>query len=467
MIRLFEKFGIPRTLLLGFLAVAIFMTGDGFELTFLSKYMVDQGFTASQASLLVTVYGLFAALGGWTAGVLAEMFGARRVMMFGACWWIGVHLVFLGLALPSGIYPFILGIYAVRGIGYPLFIYSFVVLMAQYIPPARLASATGFFWTCFSLGIGVFGAYLPSYIMPHFGEYRTFWFALPFSIVGTIMCFFCVPKNKVVKGDGLSTAEKLKELTDGATILFTNRKIAICAVIRIINNLLLYGFPVIMPLYLCTTKYGGINIFKTEEWMRIWGFVFVVTLIFNTFWGWFMDRFGWVWPMRWFGCGVLAVGSVLFYYMPRWFGPNTLMMIVASIVVGIGTCAFSCLPTIMTLEAPDKQGAALSAYNLAAGLTTFVGPGIATVLLPVIGIEGICWTYAALYVVALLLTFTLHPKQPGFDEKGRRIPGARTIGDELVEEAEQEVTLVADSSSESESRTIASGTKTTKVMATA
>ena len=22
--------------------------------------------------------------------------------------------------------------------------------------------------------------------------------------------------------------------------------------------------------------------------MRIWGFVFVVTLIFNTFWGWFM-----------------------------------------------------------------------------------------------------------------------------------------------------------------------------------
>ena len=44
MIRFFEKFGIPRVLLLGFLAVAIFMTGDGFELTFLSKFMVDQGF---------------------------------------------------------------------------------------------------------------------------------------------------------------------------------------------------------------------------------------------------------------------------------------------------------------------------------------------------------------------------------------------------------------------------------------
>ena len=54
MIRFFEKFGIPRVLLLGFLDVAIFMTGDGFELTFLSKVMVDQGFSSSQASLLVT-----------------------------------------------------------------------------------------------------------------------------------------------------------------------------------------------------------------------------------------------------------------------------------------------------------------------------------------------------------------------------------------------------------------------------
>ena len=436
MIRFFEKFGIPRVLLLGFLAVAIFMTGDGFELTFLSKFMVDQGFSSSQASLLVTVYGLFAALGGWCAGVLAELFGARRIMMFGACWWIGIHLLFLGVAIPSGLYSLILGLYALRGIGYPLFIYSFVVLMAQYISPARLASATGFFWTCFSLGIGVFGAYLPSFIMPVFGEYKTFWFALPFSIVGTVMCFFFVPKNKIVKSQGLSRKEQLAELAEGATILVTNRKVLICAIIRIINNLLLYGFPVIMPLYLCTTHNGGINIFKTEEWMRIWGFVFVITLIFNTFWGWFMDRFGWVWPMRWFGCAVLAVGSVAFYYIPQWFGANAIMMIVASVIVGIGTCAFSSLPTIMTLYAGGKQGAALSAYNLAAGLTTFAGPGIATILLPIVGYEGVCWTYAGLYVLAFVLTLFIRPQQPGFDAKGHRIKGAKVASAESSESSE-------------------------------
>ena len=137
--------------------------------------------------------------------------------------------------------------------------------------------------------------------------------------------------------------------------------------------------------------------------MRIWGFVFVVILIFNTFRGWFMDRFGWVWPMRWFGCAVLAAGSAAFYYSPQWFGANALMMIVASVIVGIGTCAFSSLPTIMTLYAGGKQGAALSAYNLAAGLTTFAGPGIATIPLPIVGYEGVCWTYAGLYV---------HPAHP-------------------------------------------------------
>lgn len=98
------------------------------------------------------------------------------------------------------------------------------------------------------------------------------------------------------------------------------------------------------------------------------------------------------------------------------------MMIIAAIFVGIGTCAFSSLPTIMTLYAGEgRQGAALSAYNLAAGLTTFAGPGIATILLPTIGYGGVCWTYAALYVLAFVLTLFIRPKQPGFDEHGHRI----------------------------------------------
>lgn len=97
-----------------------------------------------------------------------------------------------------------------------------------------------------------------------------------------------------VKDEGLIRKEQFKEPTEGAAILFANRKIVI---IPIIDNLLLYGFLVIMPLCLCTTRNGGIDIFKTKEWMRIWGFVSIATLILSIFWGWFMDRFGWVRPV--------------------------------------------------------------------------------------------------------------------------------------------------------------------------
>ena len=423
MIGILERLGVPRSLMLGFLAVAIFMTGDGFELTFLSKFMVDQGFASSQASLLVTIYGLFAALGGWSAGVLAEMFGARRVMLFGACWWIGIHLLFLGVAIPSHVYLLILGLYALRGIGYPLFIYSFVVLMAQYISPARLASATGFFWTCFSLGIGVFGAYLPSFIMPVFGEYKTFWFALPFSVVGTVMCFFFVPKNKIVKGEGLSRKEQLKELTEGATILVTNRKILICAIIRIINNLLLYGFPVIMPLYLATHTNGGGAWFEVSQWSQIWGFQFVVTVFGNVFWGRMGDRYGWMRQMRWFGCWGCVLGTLGMYYIPRFFGGNMALMCADAIVLGLGISAFVPMGAIFPALAPEHKGAAISAHNLASGLTTFFGPLIATVLISTVGYSGVCWAYAGLYAVGSLITVFIRPKQPGFDERGRRLKG--------------------------------------------
>lgn len=149
--------GLPRKLLAGFIAIAVFMTGDGFELTFLSKYIVDQGFSSSQASLMFTMYGLMAAVAGWASGVLAEMFGAKRIMLIGAISWICLHLVFLTMALPSGSYALMLAVYALRGVGYPLFIYSFVVLISQTVDPGKLATAMGWFWTSYSFGIGVFG----------------------------------------------------------------------------------------------------------------------------------------------------------------------------------------------------------------------------------------------------------------------------------------------------------------------
>ena len=48
--------GLPMTLIWGYVAVAIFMTGDGIEQAFLSKYIQQIGFSASQATTVLTSY---------------------------------------------------------------------------------------------------------------------------------------------------------------------------------------------------------------------------------------------------------------------------------------------------------------------------------------------------------------------------------------------------------------------------
>lgn len=414
--------GLPRKLLAGFVAIAVFMTGDGFELTFLSKYIVDQGFSSSQSSLMFTMYGLMAAFAGWASGVLAEMFGAKRIMLIGATSWIALHLVFVAVALPSGIYPLMLVVYALRGIGYPLFIYSFVVLVTQTVEPACLASAMGWFWTSYSFGIGVFGAYLPSFTIAWVGEYCTLWLSLVFAVTGMLVCLLLVPPTDNSRTSSMTRAEKLHELSRGATILVHNRQIALAAIVRVICNLTLYGFPVIMPLYLATHVNGGGGWFEVSQWSQIWGFQFVVTVVGNVFWGSMGDRYGWMRQMRWFGCWFCVIGTLGMYYIPQVFGANMVLMCVDAIVLGLGISAFVPMGAIFPSLAPEHKGAAISAHNLASGLTTFFGPLIATVLISTVGLGGVCWAYAACYAIGSLLTVFIRPKQPGFDEHGRCLP---------------------------------------------
>lgn len=47
--------GATAQSVVGLSAIALFMTGDGFELAFLSKYITDLGFSEAQSSATATV----------------------------------------------------------------------------------------------------------------------------------------------------------------------------------------------------------------------------------------------------------------------------------------------------------------------------------------------------------------------------------------------------------------------------
>lgn len=401
--------GLPMVLIWGYIAVAIFMTGDGMEQAFLSKYIMSLGFDNSEAGNVLTVYGLVVAIASWLSGVMAEIFSPRRVMTFAFIIWIIFHVGFLVFGLEQQNYAMMMIMYGIRGLAYPMFIYSFVVWITYSSPSYKLASAMGWFWAMYSIGIGVLGSYLPSFSIPIIGEMGTLWSSLIFILIGGLIAMFLVKdkKGEDVEAQSMTKKEMLREFGRGITIL-KNKNVAVAFVVRIINQLSLFGLVVFLP-HVYTADFG----FTTSEWLRVWGLMYIITIFTNLFWGIMGDKIGWVRQVRWFGCIGMAVSTLAFYYFPAWSGPNIFVTTLIALMFGFAVAAFVPMSAIFPTLVPEHKGAAVSVHNLAAGLSNFLGYGLASVMLIFASAEVTIWAYAVIYVLGFVLTFFMKVQQPG------------------------------------------------------
>lgn len=401
--------GLPLNLLWGYLAIAVFMTGDGFELAFLSHYIKSLGFTPAEASFAFTLYGLAAALSAWISGVVAEIITPQKTMLIGFVLWCVFHVLFLVFGLGQANYALILLFYGIRGLAYPLFLYAFIVVIIHNVRSDKSSSALGWYWAVYSIGIGVFGSYIPSFTIPHIGEMGTLWLALAFCLAGGVIAMVSLRSVKTpTHMHNLSTREKFAELGRAATLLYTNRSILLSSMVRIINTLSLFGFAVIMPM-MFVDELGF-----TTEWLQVWAVFFFTTIFSNVFWGVVAEKMGWMRVVRWFGCIGMALSSLAFYYIPQHFGHNFAMALVPAIALGIFVAAFVPMAAVFPALEPRHKGAAISVYNLSAGLSNFLAPAIAVVLLPWFSTLGVVIAYTALYVVAFILCPFIRVEQPGF-----------------------------------------------------
>jgi MFS family permease len=205
----------------------------------------------------------------------------------------------------------------------------------------------------------------------------------------------------------LTTREKFTELSRAVTILFTNRNIFLACLIRIINTLSLFGFAVIMPM-LFVGRLG----FSMSEWLQIWAVFFFVTIFTNIMWGVLGEYIGWIRQVRWFGCLGCALSSLAFYYLPVTFGHNYWVAMIPAVMLGITVAAFVPMTAVFPVLEPKHKGAAISIYNLSAGLSNFLAPAIASLVLPFFDIVGVVWTYTGLYLFAGILTLIIKVEQP-------------------------------------------------------
>ena len=92
-------------------------------------------------------------------------------MWAGLVIWVTFEVAFLRFGVRSGDDRLIMLLYALRGFGYPLFAFGFLVWITASVPAGRLGTAVGWFWFAFTGGLPTLGSLLASVTVPRIGEY--------------------------------------------------------------------------------------------------------------------------------------------------------------------------------------------------------------------------------------------------------------------------------------------------------
>ena len=316
-------------------------------------------------------------------------------MLIGLIFYIAGTIGFVGFGVPELHYGVMLGTYALRGFGYPLFAYSFLVWITYRSPQKRLGAAVGWFWFVFTGGLSVLGAYYSVWAIKHIGHIDTLWSALIWVLIGA---FFGLVLNKdklnLSKGD---MNAKLQELVKGLTIVKEEPKVLLAGIVRVINTSGQFGFPVFLPIYM---KQFGIS---QGEWLQIWGTIFTSNIAFNLIFGFVGDKMGWRNTVVWFGGVGCAVGTLLLYYTPQLVGNNFWLILLPGIFWGAMLAGYVPLSALTPSLVKKDKGAAMSILNLGAGLSVFAGPAIVGLFIGLVGAEGVIWILAILYLISAVL----------------------------------------------------------------
>ncbi|MBN2293217.1 MAG: MFS transporter [Pirellulales bacterium] len=398
-----DRIGIFPPLFWGYVGLLIFMIGDGVEAGYLSKYLVDQEISSEDSVALVfTVYGFTVAIAAWLSGALSDLWGPRQVMGLGFLIWIVFEVGFLLLGIAPKNYTMILLLYAIRGLGYPLFAYGFLVWISVATPYHRLGTAVGWFWFSLTGGLLMLGPLAASYFIERIGPYMTLWCSLGIVVLGGIIGLAGLQEPLGKKRLARAGEHPLLTLLSSISIAWRKPKTAIGCVVRIINTAPQNGFLVFFPIYF--TKTVG---FELSQWLQILSFMFLSNIIWNLLFGIIGDKLGWQRTVAYCGGMGSALTTLLLYYVPHMFGNNYPLVAFSAVCYGATLAGYVPLSALMPSLAPQNKGAAMSLLNLGAGASNWVGPAIVGIFLPVVGVGGVMWIYAILYVVSAIMTLFL------------------------------------------------------------
>jgi MFS family permease len=190
-------------------------------------------------------------------------------------------------------------------------------------------------------------------------------------------------------------------------------------VVRAINTAPQFGFLVFLPVFFTDTL--G---FTLSEWLQLLSAMFATNIFFNLIFGVVGDRIGWQRTVAWFGGVGCAVTTLLLYYGTVSAGDDYALAMVLVSLFGATLAGYVPLSALMPSLDPAHKGQAMSALNLGAGASTFLGPALVGLFLGPLGVQGVMWIFAMLYLASAVMALFLKlpepvaPGAPGYSSPG-------------------------------------------------
>nr|WP_238589767.1 RbtT/DalT/CsbX family MFS transporter [Pseudonocardia sp. AL041005-10] len=380
-----DRIGIPHSLRWGFLGVLVFMTGNGTESNFISPHIeAVLGSPEATVATIITGYSLAVLVASYLSGALADLWGPRRVMTLGVAVWVVFEVLFL-LSLQIGSLPLVAATYFLRGFGFPLFAFAFLVWINVVTPYSRNGVAVGWFYVMFTGGLPTLGSLFALGMIPAFGggtggETAAMVGSTALVVAGYLIARFGVHEPHATRRLAPAGETTGQVLSAGLRLTAANPKILMGFLVRLINTAPQYGMFIILPTVIAVDLGWG-----QSRWLTMTVFVYATNILVNAVFGAVGDRWGWRRTVQWFGVFGSAVGLLLWWYVPQLVPAGSTWGFWVSVAAG---CVFGCLlagfvpmGAIMPALAPDHKGAAMAMYTTAAGGAAFLGSGVVALML--------------------------------------------------------------------------------------
>ncbi len=403
-----DRLGIPHVLRWGFVGVLVFMTGNGVESNFIEPHLVDALGKDSESvvATIIAMYSVAVLVGAYLSGALSDLFGPRRVMALGFAVWMVFQALFL-LSVQLESVPLILLTYFLRGFGYPLFAFSFLVWINEITPYERNGKAVGWFYVMFTGGLPTLGSLFAVFAIPGFGggfggETLTMVASAALVVAGFLITWFGVrePTGRgrlAPEGESASTV-----IFSGVLLTWRNPKILMGFLVRLINTAPEYGMFLVLPAVIADDLGWG-----QGRWLTMTVVVYASNILVNAVFGAVGDAIGWVRTVKWFGVFGSAVGILTWWYVPHLVTPGSdwgyYLSLAGGVLFGVMLAGFVPMGAIMPALAPEHKGAAMAMYTTAAGGAAFLGSAVVAIVRPWGGGVGTVWAFVALYACAFVM----------------------------------------------------------------